>query len=304
MPTSEFWDREVFERQHIEWMAIPAVRNYINRLIGNGELMWPIELLEKFLGGRTFERGLSIGCGAGDLERQLLQRGLCRTMDAFDGSTASLFTAKREAARAGLGDRVRYFAADFNEPALPDAVYDIVFFHQSAHHVGKLEKLYRAVMRTLKPGGIVYFDEYVGPSRFDWHFRPELLEQHRRIFNRIPRRLRAVEKLQAPIQVDDPSEAIRSSEIEPQLAVGFDILGRQPYGGAILSVILPNLRVELLDESFILGLIEEDRRAPAFYALIAAAPKRGLRGAVARARYWLEPKLKRVLVEARKLIRG
>ena len=107
--------------------------------------MWPIELLELFLRGRKFDRGLSIGCGSGELERQLIERGFCRSFDAFDGSVFSLNIARRQANRAGMGDRIRYFAADFNEPVLPNSRYDIIFFHQSAHHVGKLEKLYRAL---------------------------------------------------------------------------------------------------------------------------------------------------------------
>src|SRR5713226_8609766 len=33
---SSFWDREVVEKQHIAWMAIPQVRLYLNQLIGGG----------------------------------------------------------------------------------------------------------------------------------------------------------------------------------------------------------------------------------------------------------------------------
>lgn len=292
---SDFWDREVVEKQHVPWMAIPQVRLYLNRLIGSGEALWPIELFERFLKGRTFDRALSIGCGSGALERELVKRGMCREFDAFDGSIVSLLEARREAAGAGFSDRIRYFALDFNRPALPRRRYDIVFFHQSAHHVGKLEKLYRAIMRALKKDGMVYLDEYIGPSRFEWATKPELLERHQRIFERIPRSLRLVDTLSAPIQADDPTEAIRSSEIESELVVGFDLLGKQPYGGGILSVVLPSLRVDAIDERTLEELIEEDRKAPPYYTLIAAAPKRGLRGVIARARYWFVPKMKRVM---------
>jgi len=215
----------------------------------------------------------------------------------------SLVVARREAKRVHLEDRIRYFAADFNSPALPRSRYDIVFFHQSAHHVGKLEKLFRALMRSLKVGGLAYFDEYVGPSRFDWATKPELLDSHRRVFDTIPSSLQAVDKLDPPIQIDDPSEAIRSSEIEPQLRIGFDILGKQEYGGGILSVILPNLRLEAVDDDVLERLIEEDRNAPSYYTLILATPKRGMRGVIGRARYWLEPKAKRMIIEVRRAIR-
>src|SRR5216684_3779584 len=149
---STFWDREVVEKQHVVWMAIPRVRLYLNqRIAGGGQPLWPIELLELFLRGRTFDRGLSIGCGSGQLERQLIERGFCRSIDALDGSVVSLVIARREAKRVHVEDRIHYFAADFNSPALPKSRYDIVFFHQSAHHIGKLEKLFRALTRSLKP---------------------------------------------------------------------------------------------------------------------------------------------------------
>jgi len=159
-------------------------------------------------------------------------------------------------------------------------------------------------MRALRPRGLVYFDEYVGPSRFEWATRPNLLDRHRLIFETIPPSLRAVEKLNPPIQMDDASEAIRSSEIESQLRIGFDVLGKQAYGGGILSVILPNLRIDALNDALLQRLIEEDREAPPYYALMLATPKRGIQGALARARYWLEPKIKRVAIEVRRAIRA
>jgi hypothetical protein len=46
---SDFWDREVVERQHIEWMALLPLRLHINELIGGGN-------------GRS--NGLNCGCRA------------------------------------------------------------------------------------------------------------------------------------------------------------------------------------------------------------------------------------------------
>ena len=71
---SDFWDREVVERQHFQWMEPLAVRWHINELIGGGEPKWPIEWFESWLQGRKFQHALSVGCGAGGLERQLIER--------------------------------------------------------------------------------------------------------------------------------------------------------------------------------------------------------------------------------------
>lgn len=290
-----FWDREVLDRQHTPWMGIDEVRHYLNELIGGDASLWPIEWLERWLGGRRFRRALSIGCGAGELERQLVARGLVEQIDAFDGSLVSLHLARTAADARGYGDRIRYFAADFNEPVLPRRRYDAVFFHQSAHHVWKLEKLYRAVLRALKPDGILYLDEYVGPSRDEW--RDDLIAAQRAELAAIAPALRLRDDLPYPIQEDDPSEAIRSSAIEPQLRIGFDVVARRPYGGTLLSLVIPQLRVEQLSRADVLRLIDRERALLAggmrsYYAVIVATPKRGWAGWWARLRYLVEPKVR------------
>ncbi len=220
-PMSDFWDREVVARQHIEWMGLLPVRLHINELIGGEERKWPIEWFESWLQGRKFCRALSVGCGAGALERQLIERGLCQQIDAFDGSITSLHIACSAARQAGLADRIRYFAADFNRCALPRHAYDIVFFHQSAHHVTALEELFSQLLTALKPNGLLYLDEYVGPSRFDWN--DSLLAAQRAFYECLPRAMRAADRLPLPIQQDDPSEAVRSGDIESRLKIGFEI---------------------------------------------------------------------------------
>jgi SAM-dependent methyltransferase len=290
-----FWDREVLERQHTPWMGIDEVRTYLNELIGDGVALWPIEWLERWLGGRRFRRALSIGCGAGELERQLVARGLVEEIDAFDGSLVSLHLARQAADRLGYGDRIRYFAADFNEPVLPRRRYDAVFFHQSAHHVWKLEKLDRAVLRALKPDGIVYLDEYVGPSRDEW--RDDLIAAQRAELAAVHPSLRLRDDLPYPIQEDDPSEAIRSSEIETQLRIGFDVVARRPYGGTLLSLVIPQLNVDKLSRADVVRLIDRERALLAggmrsYYAILVARPKRGLAGWWASLRYFAEPKVR------------
>ena len=166
---TKFWDAEVVERRHSEWMGCLEVRESLHTLIGGHEGSWPLDWLEKRLAGRRLPRALSIGCGTGALERDLVRRGISERVDAFDGSVGSLAIARAEAQREGFADRLRYFAADFNEPVLPHGAYDLMLFHHSLHHVGKLEKLLPAVMHALKPDGYLYLDEYVGPSRHYWN---------------------------------------------------------------------------------------------------------------------------------------
>lgn len=250
-----------------------------------------------FLAGRTFARALSVGCGTGNLERALLAHNICEHIDAFDGSEQSLHIAREEAAKAGVADRVHYFLGDFNEPRLPSRAYDIVFVNQAMHHVAKLEKLYRAILHTLRDDGLLYLDEYIGPSRHDW--TDANFARHRAVFDALPERVKLVEKLPFPIQVDDPSEAIRSSEILRELAVGFDVVARVDYGGSLLAPLYPFIVPE---DAIVTRLIEIEKEwnAPSYYTALVAKPKRGVRGAIASARYFLVPKLKRIARELRR----
>jgi O-antigen biosynthesis protein len=307
-PSAEhFWDREVVTPVHSSWMEHPLIREYIaTTLSGTSQGIWPLDWLQTQLPGRRFHRALSIGCGAGALERDLIRRNLVDAVDAFDGSTNSLRVARNEAAAAGMTSRIRYYAADFNEPALPRKTYDLVLIHQALHHVAKLEKLYRAIMRTLTRDGLLYLDEYIGPSRTDW--TEEAMQPVRAIFDALPQHVRREPRLNEPIMMDDPSEAIRSSEIMDQLRIGFDVRAQRGYGGNFLSVMYTSMSADRMGDEAMKALIEEERShlaagAGSYYGLILAEPKRGITGSLARARYFTEPKLKRIAREIKQRTR-
>lgn len=306
MPTDtsdslSFWDAEAVTRRHSDWMASPEVRKYLNTLIGGGEHDWPFNWFERFLNGRRVPRALSIGCGTGALERDLMRRKITDRVDAFDGSTVSLAKAKQEAIAEGFGDAIHYFAADFNEPVLPRGIYDGVFFHHSLHHVAKLEKLLRAVMLALKPGGLLYLDEYIGPSRSWW--TDDRFRHERALFEQlVPEPARFVPNLPLPVVYEDPSEGVRSGEILEQVAVGFDILEFRGYGGNLLSVICPGVEWDHAPAGLLEQLIAEEtellrKGTPPYLAIVVAAPKPGIAKAIASARYFTEPKVKRVFRE-------
>jgi SAM-dependent methyltransferase len=300
-PTT-FWDREVIHPRHSSWMADQKVREYVNEAISGRPGDWPLDWFQKRF-PRKFNRALSIGCGTGALERDLVKRGICRRIDAFDGSVTSLLIAAEEARKSGGG--ICYFAADFNEPVLPRSHYDLVLVHQALHHVAKLEKLYRAIMRTLEPGGVLYIDEYVGPSRFEWN--DELIDPQRRVYDSLPEDVRLRTELPFPYQPDDPSEAFRSSEVIPLLEIGFSIEERRDYGGNVLSVLFPSIDWQRADAGLIRTLIEREREllaegASSYHAVVVARPRTGLLRLVANARYFAEPKAKRIVREARSIV--
>lgn len=291
---STFWDREIHERTHVSWMEHPRVREYINRHFGGA---WPLDWFQRLYPGRRFRRVLSIGCGTGAFERDLIKRDLCERADAFDGSVGSIAAARRAAAETGVASRIHYFVADFNDLCLRGSVYDAVFFHQSLHHVASLEKLLRRLLSRMRRGAILYLDEYIGPSRTDWNDESMAVIRHH--YDRIPRAARFYERMPLPIQPDDPSEAIRSSEIRRQVEIGFDIEAMQGYGGNVLSVLFPAIDWSAsAGDDLLTTLIATDERLAnsdgPFHAVLVARPRTGLGKLIAQTRYFVEPKWRRV----------
>jgi SAM-dependent methyltransferase len=297
---SDFWDREVVEHRLVSWLEHQSVRFYVNELISGSIHQWPFDWFVATLDGRRFRRALSVGCGTGHVERHLVRRGVCERVDAFDSSIGSIAIARAEAKSDGVADRIHYYLADFNEPVLPRRHYDLIVFHQSLHHVGKLEKLLSRALAALKPDGLVYLDEYVGPSRYEW--TDELIAAQRKVYATIA--ARTSRELEYPVERYDPSEALRSSEILPQLHHGFDVLQYRPYGGALLAPIYPWIDWDRAEPGLAEQLIaaEKELALPPYYAIALATPKGGLRRLVARLRYFAEPKLRRLRLEVRRRV--
>ena len=277
---SDYWDREATNPvtpPDRGWMANGIVRRYINASI-SGDDLWPLDWFQRLVADRTFDSVLSIGCGTGALERDLVRRGLATRVDAFDGSRKSIEIARADAAREGLEDRIDYFVGDFNTIALAKESYDLVCFHQSLHHVQKLERLLFQVRRALRKNGLVYLDEFIGPSRTYW--TEPRVRWYRALYEFFPREGRYFDSFGMPIQYEDPSEAVRSSEIVSRLCIGFEIVQFRGYGGNILAMLFPDLIASELTPHQVETMIASEKAliaagSPHFYAVIVARAKRG-----------------------------
>ncbi|HEV7574006.1 MAG TPA: class I SAM-dependent methyltransferase [Thermoanaerobaculia bacterium] len=306
---AQFWDREVtapVNPPSHSWMAHPDVRHYINRSIGGQEADWPMDWFQRRYPGQTFANVLSIGCGSGALERDLVRRGIATSVEAFDASPASIDLARKLAADEGFSGAIHYSIADFNAVTLERSRFDLICFHQSLHHVEALEHLLLQVRRALKPGGMLYLDEFVGPSRTFWN--EYTVRWYRAFYQTFPRSVRYFDQLAIPIQKEDPSEAIRSSEILSRLLIGFSIEEFRGYGGNIMAVLFPNCVVEQLTDEQVRTMIAAEESmigagAPHFHAVIVARPKSGTASVLADLRYRIEHSFPSVTVPLRSLLR-
>src|SRR3990172_679496 len=244
--TRRFWRTRYadFDRYtaEVNWLRSPlVVRLYINpQITGRADQGWLAWLREKYF-PQPAERGLSLGCGRGALERRAVELNLCRTLEACDLSPDAIAAAPADAARlsragtrgASLADRLRFFVADLNVLELAPASYDLILCPMSLHHVRELERLFAQARAALKPGGLLVLNEYIGPAQFQW---PEKqLRYANELLQRLPERYRRNldpswwRRLLEPYREDvrrrprwrvaaeDPAEAVRSAEIVPLL---------------------------------------------------------------------------------------
>lgn len=273
-----FWGRTFAQGGLRTWMGEEVVRRYINSSVTGSPDLWPIEWLCTWVAS-PFASAVSLGCGEGALERDLLSKRLCTRILGIDISPEALALARDKARASGLAG-VEYRQGDLNKLELPEDSFDAAFFHQSLHHVEDLDSCLSITVSALHPGAMVYFDEYVGPSRSDWS--KALIEEASEVFGRLPAAVRRSRRLKLPVDWRDPTEAVRSAEILEAITRFFEITLRRDYGGNFLSVIHPHLRLEHLtfDEraALLQSLVDAERAWLAaghepYYTVIVAVPR-------------------------------
>lgn len=116
---------------------------------------------------------LDAGCGQGKSFRLLRDAFQPSRLIGLDADPSSLALAQAEAEREGISLDVH--AADCARMPLPDHSVDIVFCHQTFHHLVEQERALGEFWRVLKPGGWLLFAEstkaYIDTWVIRWFFR-------------------------------------------------------------------------------------------------------------------------------------
>ena len=264
------------------WSHHPLIDAYINANIIPHATTLPEWFARNYPSESPRERALSVCCGTGTGDRQALAADVCQYLEGFDISSGSIEFARQEAVKAGFGDRVHYWVDNVNTITLEENRYDLAFIFGALHHVDALEYLCEQLRRTLKPGGYIFINEYVGPPRFQWDSKQ--LEIINRVMSILPTAWRRSPQVLPPnkedVIRDDPSEATRPDEIIPVLCENFELVDYCDYGGALLfplwgSGIIPDVFMEdkKVDKQVIIKLLimidellAEHQIVPSIYA--------------------------------------
>ena len=250
---AEYWSRNVAGSNpfgpELYWLAAPGVQDrYMRRAVkGTGHSSWVRYCVAEFL-SPPVPRMLSLGCGSGDLERELWDMRAFKSCDAYDIASGAIELAKKQAER--LGAPIHYEVRDIQREPLPTARYDAAWFNGSLHHIEELESVLASVRDAIVPGGYLFFNEYVGPRRFDLPKKQR--EAIQAAFKRLPAKYRTsfvrecrgqlfdVAPMPDPVAVRnaDPSEAVRSDDIMKVVESLFDVVARNDCGGTLLQWLL------------------------------------------------------------------
>lgn len=112
---------------------------------------------------------VDVGCGSGYSLPKLAQRFGPAELVGVDIDAQMLQSAREEAARAGV--EVRLIEASSSRMPLPDASADLLFCHQTFHHLVDQEAALQEFMRVLKPGGLLLFAESTRRYIHSWIIR-------------------------------------------------------------------------------------------------------------------------------------
>jgi len=246
---ADYWATDRKRPIPISWLEHPALLQHIHQRVTGDPLLGTYQYWKNRFLPEAAALCLSLGCGVGRFERDMIKIGAVKKFHAHDISDGAI--AKAGAAADGLEDQIEYFVTDLNNFMLPAATYDAIFVISAAHHIFDLESFFKQCRQALVPGGLLFIDEYVGPSRFQCS--PLALRMINKILAILPQKYRhdlltagnvrasfenpTIESFEAT----DPSEAVRAAEILAVLKLHFEVLEIRPYGGAIMHMLLSGL---------------------------------------------------------------
>ncbi|MBP8183575.1 MAG: class I SAM-dependent methyltransferase [Rhodoferax sp.] len=126
---------------------------------------WKIHVLRRALNdlqplipaGKHFDRILDVGCGFGHSFHELAQRFEPTVIVGMDADPQLHERASEQASRCSA--RVELHADNASRLTLPDASFDMVYCHQTFHHIVAQEEAMAEFFRVLKPGGVLLFAE-------------------------------------------------------------------------------------------------------------------------------------------------
>lgn len=211
--------------------------------------------------GLRFEHGLTLGCGAGRCERDLISRGVGISFHGIDISENAIAKAREIAKEQNLP--LTYEVADLNFARLPERTFDLVVAQTCLHHLLFLEHVAEQIWQSLKSGGHLWIHDFIGETQFQYD--PKRISIANKILRALPEKLKKnritgqlLEEIKRPEpgQLCSPFESIRSSEIVPVFQRWFTIEWKIEFDAFLRFVVPAGTRAAYLENEDTKGLFE------------------------------------------------
>jgi len=209
----------------------------------------------------AFDHGLTLGCGAGRCERELISRGVCRSFHGIDLSESAIDMAREIAKEQGLP--LTYEVADLNSVQLPEKQFDLVVAQTCLHHVLFLEHVADQIWCSLKSDGYLWIHDFTGETQSQ--YEPKRLAIMNQILAILPEKFRRntfSNRLMTEIRRPEPGtlaspfESIRSSEIIPIFQHWFAIEWKREFSALLHLVAPPGTRAACTENEDTKALFE------------------------------------------------
>jgi SAM-dependent methyltransferase len=255
--TSSIWDNS-FEQYQMDdfklyWELLREIQKYqFKEMTGNEEMDFLTFSLnycrENF--GSTGLRALWIGCMDSDPSPEVIQfeSGIFSKIEVMDIAEGLLHKQRQLTLDRGITD-IEYIKQDFNEIALEENAYDVIFSVGTIHHTERLELLFDQINHALKEHGKLIIRDYVGPNRLQ--FTDLQLALSNEILSILPQKYKkrsdgSIKDLVFSCDLDhlmkvDPSEAVRSQDIVEVMKERLEIVNLSYTGGTILHPLLSEI---------------------------------------------------------------
>jgi SAM-dependent methyltransferase len=191
-------------------------------------------------------RMLSLACGSGETDIRIAKMGKVRRIDGYDISRERIESATAKAKTEGLEDIACFHQADLMEVEFGRGIYDVVLAEGALHHLSPLDTVFDKISLALKRDGFLFINDFVGPTRFQWTDRQ--MEAANAILRALPLRYRAKRdgkpkpEIFRPSRLSmilgDPSEAVESGNILPEVRKRFEVIEEKGFGGTLLHILL------------------------------------------------------------------
>lgn len=256
----------VGEPQRIRWWQHPPIRRHMRQSVYGRPLEGFCAGLNTryrgLIGNRLpLERGSPLGGENGLKEMALLKAGIVKRFDVFELAETRIATEREIAARQHLEAQISFNYGNAFQDLDQTVSYDLVHWNNALHHMLDVERAIEWSWQLLTPGGLLYMDDFVGPTHFGWteqmllaasavrqSLPDRLLVDPRNPAALLPRVLKKVDP--EKLKQSDPSEAADSSRI-------LDCATRRFLGAKVVLTGVVSYSLTLL--SVLANLTEEDQ---------------------------------------------